>query len=249
MSKVSVDNNGQVKVQAKRKDLEANRRIKGMCAFRPETMKTVVIVGGGPASATCAETLRQEGFTGRIVVICKESALPYDRIKVSKVMDMDVQKILLRPQIFYDENKIETKLGVEATGLETARNIVKLSNAEELQYDYLFIATGSKPRASTAPGSDLANIFVLRNYTDAGEIYKQLAADKHVVILGQSFIGMEAAAYCVDKCSSVTVVGRDKVPLKAVFGEDIGNRVREEHEKKGLFNFGQIGTENLQILH
>lgn len=113
--KVSVDN-GQVKVQAKRKDLEANRRIKGMCSLRTESTKTVVIVGGGPAAATCAESLRQEGFEGRIVMICKENVLPYDRIKVSKSMDMDVQKVLLRPQMFYDENKIETKLGVEATG-------------------------------------------------------------------------------------------------------------------------------------
>lgn len=110
---------------------------------------------------------------------------------------------------------------------------MKLSNGEELNYDYLFIATGSKPRMPDAPGSDLKNIFVLRNYTDAAAVQEQLSSEKHVVVLGQSFIGMEAAAYCVDKCASVTIVGRDNVPLKAVFGEEIGNRVREEHEKKG----------------
>lgn len=113
-----MDDNGLVKVQAKRTDLEANRRMKGMCAFKSAAMKTVVIVGGGPAGAICAESLRQEGFTGRIVIICKEPVLPYDRIKVSKTMDMDVNKTTLRSQIFYDENKIETKLGVEATGSE-----------------------------------------------------------------------------------------------------------------------------------
>ncbi|XP_043268069.1 apoptosis-inducing factor 3 isoform X2 [Venturia canescens] len=231
--KVSVDN-GQVKVQAKRKDLEANRRIKGMCSLRKESPKTVVIVGGGPAAATCAESLRQEGFDGRIVMICKENVLPYDRIKVSKTMDMDVQKILLRPQMFYDENKIETKLGVEATALNTAQNIVKLSNNEELKYDNLFIATGSKARMPDAPGSNLTNIFVLRDYTDAARVHQKLSSDKHVVILGQSFIGMEAAAYCAGKCAEVTVIGRDKVPLKAVFGEDIGDRVKQEHEKKGI---------------
>lgn len=82
----------------------------------PENTKTVVIIGGGPAGATCAESLRQEGFTGRIIMVCRENVVPYDRIKVSKVLDFDVQKATLRPPKFYDEHKIETKLGVEAIG-------------------------------------------------------------------------------------------------------------------------------------
>lgn len=88
-----------------------------MSARDPENTKTVVIVGGGPAGATCAESLRQEGFTGRIVMVCRENVVPYDRIKVSKVLDFDVQKAALRPPKFYDEHKIETKLGVEAIGI------------------------------------------------------------------------------------------------------------------------------------
>ena len=112
---MSVNDKGHVRVRAKRKDLEANRRIKGISPFNLENSKTAVIVGGGPAGATCAESLRQEGFTGRIIMICKESSLPYDRVKVSKTLDLNVQNILLRPQMFYDEYKIETRLGVEAT--------------------------------------------------------------------------------------------------------------------------------------
>lgn len=88
-----------------------------MSARDSENIKTVVIVGGGPAGATCAESLRQEGFTGRIVMICRENVVPYDRIKVSKVLDFDVQKAALRPPTFYDDHKIETKLGVEAIGI------------------------------------------------------------------------------------------------------------------------------------
>lgn len=87
-----------------------------MSARDPENTKTVVIVGGGPSGATCAESLRQEGFTGRIVMICKEDVVPYDRIKVSKVLDFDVQKAALRPPSFYNDHNIETKLGVEAIG-------------------------------------------------------------------------------------------------------------------------------------
>lgn len=84
------------------------------------------------------------------------------------------------------------------------------------------------------PGSDLSSIFVLRDYTDAQGVYSLLSPEKHVIVLGLGFIGMEAAAYCVDKCASVTVIGRDTVPLKAIFGADIGNRIKKEHETKGF---------------
>lgn len=89
-----------------------------MSVYAPENVKTVVIVGGGPAGATCAESLRQEGFTGRIVMVCREDVVPYDRIKVSKVLDFDVHKAALRPPLFYNEHKIETKLGVTAIGMK-----------------------------------------------------------------------------------------------------------------------------------
>lgn len=115
---------GLVCVKAKRKDLEINKRVKDMSAHDPKNTKTVVIVGGGPAGATCAESLRQEGFTGRIVMLCRENVVPYDRIKVSKILDFDVQKAALRPPMFYDEHKIETKLGVEAIGINKNKHYI-----------------------------------------------------------------------------------------------------------------------------
>lgn len=87
-----------------------------MCERDPNNTNTVIIVGGGPAAATCAESLRQENFTGNITMICKENILPYDRVKVSKSFDIDVEKIILRPSSFYKDHKIETKLDIEAIG-------------------------------------------------------------------------------------------------------------------------------------
>lgn len=84
------------------------------------------------------------------------------------------------------------------------------------------------------PGNNLSNIFVLRDYIDSQGVYSQLSPEKHVVVLGLGFIGMEAAAYCINKCASVTVIGRDTVPLRAIFGADIGNRIKKEHEAKGF---------------
>ncbi|XP_018343990.1 PREDICTED: apoptosis-inducing factor 3-like isoform X1 [Trachymyrmex septentrionalis] len=232
--KVRVDKSGLVHVKAKCKELYNNRRIKDMSARDPESIKTVVIVGGGPSGATCAESLRQEGFTGRIIMICRENIIPYDRIKVSKKLNFDVHSATLRSPSFYNEHDIETKLGVKAIDLDTTGNIVKLSNNENFMYNYLFVCTGSKPRTLNIPGVNLSNIFVLRNYTDSQGVYAVLSPEKHVVILGLGFIGMEAAAYCVDKCASVTVIGRETVPLNAIFGKVIGNRIKKELEAKGV---------------
>ncbi|KOC70387.1 Apoptosis-inducing factor 3, partial [Habropoda laboriosa] len=237
---VNVDENGLVRVKAKRKDLDSSRRVKKMWKQDVNNNTTVVIVGGGPAAATCAESLRQEAFTGKIIMISKENALPYDRVKVSKTFDINIEQAALRPQSFYNEHKIETNLGVEAIGLNTDQNVVQLSNNEKLTYNYLFICTGSKARVLNIPGVDLSNIHVLRSYTDSHAINSKLLADKHVIIFGLGFIGMEAAAFCINKCASVTVIGRGTVPLEAVFGREIGNRIRQQFEEKGVkFIFGR----------
>ncbi|XP_044582298.1 apoptosis-inducing factor 3-like [Cotesia glomerata] len=225
---------GQVIVQARRKDLDANRRLRTTNINSCSASRSVVIIGGGPAGATCADTLRQEGFAGRILMICKEPVLPYDRIKVSKMMDFDVSKSLLRNQNYYDEHNIETKLDVEAVELDTDNKTVTLSSGERISYSSVFLATGSKPRMPSVPGTELSNVFLVRTQADAARINSQLSQDKHVIVLGQSFIGMEAAAYCQNKVASVTVVGRDTVPLRAVFGEEIGTRILKEHQAKGV---------------
>ncbi|OAD60226.1 Apoptosis-inducing factor 3 [Eufriesea mexicana] len=231
---VNVDDTGLVHVKARRKDLDLNRRTKKMHEKDANNDTTTLIVGGGPAAATCAESLRQEAFTGNIIMVCKENALPYDRVKVSKTFDIDFEKAVLRPASFYKEHNIEIKLGTEATGLNTIDKVVQLSNNEKLKYNNLFICTGSAPRMPDIPGVDLSNIHVLRDYTDCHAISSKLSQDKHIMILGLGFIGMEAAAFCVDKCASVTIVGRGTIPLQSVFGTDIGNRIKHLFEEKGV---------------
>lgn len=119
-------------------------------------------------------------------------------------------------------------------GLDTNQNIITLDNSETLKYDYLFLCTGCKARVPNLPGVNLENIFILRNYTDSHAVQQVLHPNKHLVIYGLGFIGMEAASYCIDKCASVTIVGRDNVPLDTIFGKEIGNRIREEFETKGI---------------
>ena len=242
---------GQVKVRAKKSDLTANKRVKMMATRNVDDHTTFVVIGGGPSGATCVDTLRQNGFTGRIVMICKEPVLPYDRIKVSKQMDFDITKTLLRTQQFYDDNHIETMLNVEAIDLNSQTKEITLNNGYKIKYDKVYIATGSTPRKAPVPGAEFKNVITMRNHSDAQYVQSLLSKDKHVVVLGVSFIGLEAAGYCVKKVAKVTVVGRDSVPLRATFGEQIGAKVMkmfEENKVEFAMNNGIkrcIGTDGV----
>lgn len=231
--KVNVDK-GKVRVRAKKSDLQANKRVKDMVKRDPNNDKTFVVIGGGPSGGICVETLRQEGFTGRIVLVCKETCLPYDRIKVSKAMDFDIRKAEYRTAEFYDDYGIETMLNIEATKVSSEEKTVTLSNGYVIKFDKLYVATGSKARKLRIPGADLKNVVTMRNHEDAAYVVSQLGPDKHVVCLGLSFIGLEAAAYCVKKAAKVTVVGRDTIPLRHSFGPEVGKRIMDLFESEGI---------------
>lgn len=231
--KVTVES-GRVKVRAKRSELQSGKRTRAMVKKTSDDERTFVVIGGGPSGAICAETLRQEGFTGRVVMINKEPCLPYDRILVSKALDFELPKKLLRDEKFYEENEIETMTNTEVTTVDSANQELTLSNGYKIKYDKLYIATGSKPRKPAIEGADLPNVCVLRSNEDAKYVNALLSPDKHVVVLGVSFIGLEAAAYCVNKVAKVTVIGRGSVPLKESFGQEVGARVMEMFHEKGV---------------
>lgn len=223
---------GQVKVRAKKSELQSNKRSHMFAKRDQKDERVFVVVGGGPSGAICAETLRSKGgFTGRIILISNESLLPYDRPKLSKVMDATPESVQLRSQKFYDDNHIEIITGVNATSLNSQSNEISLDNGNKIKFDKVYIATGSTARKVSMPGSDLKNVFVLRSITDANQINSQINDSTHVVILGVSFIGMEAAAFCVKKAAKVTVIGRDKFPLRA-FGEEVGERIMKFFEEQ-----------------
>lgn len=228
-------------VRAKVSLLKSGKAIKDIGQMSPCNSDTVVIIGGGPSGATCAETLRHEGYTGRVVIIAKEKYLPYDRIKVSKIgVVPEIEKLQVRSQEYYDNSQIEIFKGVEATGIEPKHKYVTLSDGNRIPYSSVYIATGSKPRVPDILGVDAKNVFTVRNYEDSINILAALGNSRFndLVVLGLSFIGLEIAASCFDKAKSVTVVGTDKAPLNHVFGLEIGAALRKLYEEKGVkFHF------------
>lgn len=145
---------GQVIVRAKKSELQANKRTLLMTKRDVNDSRIFLIVGGGPSGATCAETLRVKGFTGRIVLISNESTLPYDRVKLSKTMD--AAPVHLRSQKFYDDNNIEIITGVSATSLNSKDKEISLSNGDKIKFDKIYLATGASARRRE-------KIFILNN--------------------------------------------------------------------------------------
>nr|CAB3220714.1 apoptosis-inducing factor 3-like [Phallusia mammillata] len=211
----------------------------------------VVIIGGGPSSLTCAETMRKEGFTGRIVLLSKDRHPPYDRPKLSKALNIEPDKAYLRGNAdYYKSIGIELHNNVEVVGVNVVTKSVKVSKPVpdctangnlHVTYDKLVIATGGQPRTlAPTPGWNLKNIFVLRTPDDANAIAKA-SKDRQVVVVGSSFIGMEVAAYLADKkiAESVSVVcgKRSSVPFEGSLGKEVGTMIMQMNEEKGSVLF------------
>ncbi|XP_017095118.2 apoptosis-inducing factor 3 isoform X2 [Drosophila bipectinata] len=223
--RVELGDEGQVMLRAKKSDLAKSKRLKNMVRRKPEDQRVFIVVGGGPSGAVAVETIRQEGFTGRLVFICKEDYLPYDRVKISKAMMLDIDQLRFRDEQFYKDHDIEVWLGVSADKLDTAQKELHCSNGYVVKYDKIYLATGCTPFRPPIPGVNLENVCTVRELADTKAIYETVTPETRVVCLGSSFISMEAAAGLVSKAASVTLVARENVPFKASFGQEIGERV------------------------
>ncbi|KAJ3651186.1 hypothetical protein Zmor_017239 [Zophobas morio] len=230
---VTVEND-EVKVRARRSELQTNKRVKPMTKKDVREAQNIVVIGGGPSGAVCVETLRQEGFSGQITLVCKEPHLPYDRVLVNKAMHSEIEKTQFRTDKFYQEHGIDVLKGVEATSVNASDKTVALSNGKSLSYDRLYVATGMSANRPDIPGANLQNVFVYRNFEDGRNTHAILRNDLKVVVLGASFIALEAAAYCLDKdVADVTIVMRGNVPFKPLAGERIGAAFKKFFEDKG----------------
>jgi NADPH-dependent 2,4-dienoyl-CoA reductase/sulfur reductase-like enzyme/nitrite reductase/ring-hydroxylating ferredoxin subunit len=219
-------------VQAKKSQLENFRQTMPMCGHDTnQDSRVFLIIGGGAAAQECAESLRQEGFKGRVVMATKEPCYPYDRPRLSKTPHAKAEELVLRKPPFYEEHCIEVLLEKEASGVNVAEKMATFTDGTTIKYDSLFLATGGAPRVPNCPGADLENVYVLRSPTQGNRIV-EAAKEKHVVVIGVGFIGMEISAYLQDKAASVTVVGNGE-PFAKVFGEDVGRTMRKLSESKG----------------
>ena len=201
-----------------------------------------VIVGASLAGAKAAETLREEGFTGSIVLIGDEPLLPYERPPLSKGVlqgKEDASVAELHDQAWYDDQRVTLRLGSAATELDTGARTVGLADGSTVPYDRLLIATGSRVRTLDIPGADLAGVHYLRTVPDSKALTEAFRSQPRVVVVGAGWIGLEAAAAAREHGAEVTVVEPQSTALAAVLGEQVGEIYADLHRRHGVtFHFG-----------
>ena len=200
-------------------------------------ISTVLIVGGGQAGAQAVDTLRREGFTGRLVLVSDEDMLPYQRPPLSKKFlsgGMAADRLLFRHRAFYDEHAVELKLGVRAMRLEPSARRVALSSGEEIHYDRLLLCLGALPRRLSCPGSELPGAHYLRNVNDATAIQRGLTQGARVVIVGGGYIGLEIAATARNMGCAVSVLEMADRVMSRVVASNVSEYFAHEHRSQGV---------------
>jgi len=212
-----------------------------MAARDSKDKRVFALVGSGAASLAAAETLRQEGFGGRIVMVTKEAHLPYDRVVLSKNLDKTAEALQLRPPDFFEKYGIEVMREALVTQLDSKGQELYYTTAggkEALKYDAVLVAAGGTPRKLFVPGADLDGIFTLRTPEDAAAITKFARKGQKVVVVGGSFIGMEIASSMKKRGCEVAVVAMETVPFERVLGKKVGASFARVLRKEGVEWYG-----------
>jgi len=209
--------------------------------------RTFAIVGGGAAGNAAAETLREEGFAGKVLLITAEAELPYDRPTLSKDFlsgEASREWLPLHNTKYYERRQIELLLEQRVAAIDPDKKVLSLADGAEIRFDAALLATGGAPRKPDIPGTHLDGFFLLRSAADAEAIVAALDRTKRAVILGAGFIGMEAASSLRERELEVHVVAPEQVPMARVFGDEVGRWLRRQHEQKGvIFHLGRTATE------
>ncbi|HEX4195521.1 MAG TPA: FAD-dependent oxidoreductase [Stellaceae bacterium] len=197
----------------------------------------IVIIGGGAAGFAAAERLRREGYANSLVMISDDAAPPVDRPNLSKdylAGNAPEEWIPLRPDDFYTGNKIDLRLKSSVVAIDPRAKEIALGDGSKLPYDRLLLATGADPIKLPLPGADLPHVFTLRTLAHSRAIIARAANAKRAVVIGASFIGLEAAAALRNRNIEVHVVAPEKIPMERVLGPAMGEFVRALHEEHGV---------------
>jgi len=198
--------------------------------------QTFLIVGAGLAGAKAAETLRHEGFDGRLVLIGDETERPYERPPLSKdfLRGESTETPYVHPAAYYEEKNIELMTGSHVASIDSRAHEVSLEKGGSISYDRLLLATGAEPRGLDVRGADLDGIFYMRTVGDSKQIGARLEPGARVVVVGSGWIGAEIAASAREKGCEVTLLEMGELPLERVLGPELGQTYLDLHRDHGV---------------
>jgi 3-phenylpropionate/trans-cinnamate dioxygenase ferredoxin reductase subunit len=198
----------------------------------------LVIVGTGHGGTQAAIALRQNGFVGSILMLGRDSAPPYERPPLSKEYlagEKPFERMLVRPEAFWGDRKIDVQLGTAVTKLDPAAKKLTLSRGGAVGYGALIWSAGGDPRRLSCPGGDLGGIHAVRDKADADRIKAELEAGAdEVVVVGGGYIGLEAAAVLHKRGCKVTLLEAQDRVLSRVAGKDLSRFYEDEHRRHGV---------------
>lgn len=200
-------------------------------------IETIVIVGAGLAGHSAAETLRKEGFEGRVFLFGEEASHPYDRPPLSKEFlkgDWQQDRLYYQERHLYSQRGIELHLNVPVDRIDTEAQLVFARGMASLRYDHLLLAMGGYPQRLSIPGSELQGIHYLRTIDDAANIGSALKSGARLVVVGAGFIGCEVAAAARSRGVEVTVLEALSLPMGNVLGPEVGEFYAAEHRAHGV---------------
>jgi 3-phenylpropionate/trans-cinnamate dioxygenase ferredoxin reductase component len=205
-----------------------------------DTDQTFVIVGASLAGAKAAETLRTEGFEGRVVLIGEEPQRPYERPMLSKEYlrgDKPAAKLYVHDEGFYADSDIELMTGTHVESLDPAAHEITLSGGRRMPYTRLLLSTGAVPRVLSPgqlPGADLPGVSYLRVMGDSDALRGAITTASRVIVIGAGWIGSEVAASARQLGAEVSIVAPEAVPLERVLGPEVGGVYRDLHAEHGV---------------
>ena len=213
-------------------------------------MPSIVIAGASLAGAKAAETLRDEGYDGEIVLLGSEPERPYERPPLSKgyLLGNDPRdSVYVHPADWYAENGVDLRQGVTVTAIDRGTSTVAISGPggeAELYYDKLLLAIGASPRRLDFPGSDRDEVLYLRTLADSDRLRAAFQAGTRVVVAGAGWIGLETTAAARSADCPVTVLEPQPSALHDQIGPEVGAVFADLHRRHGVeFRFGEKAVE------
>lgn len=201
---------------------------------------SVAVVGGGMAGATAVTALRDQGFSGRVSLVCAEKHLPYERPPLSKEFlagEVAEEQLLIHPPATYEEQGIELHLGRPATRLRPSDGAVELEDGSFVRADRVLLCTGVRPRPVEAvgvPGGDLPGVHYLHDLHEAWAIQAVIGRGVPVVVVGEGFIGSELASTLACQGADVTLVMLGELPMQPVFSREASEWLLAQHRAHGV---------------